>query len=217
VKLEEYKLWIGRLDFGKRLPSAVYIARPGDWGRIPLELAACVQRAEQAACPDPAWNLLKFHTDQIAITFLTYPEFDSDPHPALARATKINLNTGSVVHTDYSGRSNPPILHRKETFLPQDDPRVEEFAYHIDSFAAPANYMNDENSTAHFDTSPGRPRGPGQLGQAAASAIAQDLRPDRAGQAVEEQALHRFTKENYCLIMKLDWQYHRLFRSQTFQ
>jgi len=128
VKLEEYRLWIGRLNYGKRLPSAVYFVRPEDWSRIPLELAACAQRAEQAASPDPAWNLLKFHTDQIAITFLTYPEFDSDPHPALARATKINLNTGSVVHTDYSGRSNPPILHRKETFLPPGDPRTDSFA-----------------------------------------------------------------------------------------
>jgi len=81
-----------------------------------------------AARPDPEWNLLKLHTDQVAVTFLTYPNFDSHPHPALAEATKINLNTGAVVRTDYRNRANPPILHRKETFLPPGDPRIDSFA-----------------------------------------------------------------------------------------
>jgi DNA phosphorothioation-associated putative methyltransferase len=71
---------------------------------------------------------LKIHTEQFAVTFLTYPDFDSDPHPALAEATKINVATGSVVRTDYRARPNPPILHRKETFVPPDDPRVPGFA-----------------------------------------------------------------------------------------
>lgn len=120
--------WIGALTFGKRLPTAVYIHRPDDWGVIPSELAATVERAMLAAQPDPGWNLLKLHTDQVAITFLTYPNFDADPHPALAEATKINLNTGVVVRTDYRKRANPPILHRKETFLPPGDVRIEPFS-----------------------------------------------------------------------------------------
>jgi DNA phosphorothioation-associated putative methyltransferase len=72
--------------------------------------------------------LLKLHTDELAISFLSYPNFDTDPHPALTEATKINLNTGTVVRTDYRVRSNPPILHRKETFLPPSDQRVTVFA-----------------------------------------------------------------------------------------
>ena len=87
-----------------------------------------IRRAELAAQPNTSWNLLKVHTDQVAVTFLTYPEFDSEPHPALAEATKINLNTGSVTRTDYRQRSNPPILHRKETFLPLTDPRIDGYA-----------------------------------------------------------------------------------------
>ncbi|MFZ4774816.1 MAG: DNA phosphorothioation-associated putative methyltransferase [Terrimicrobiaceae bacterium] len=124
----EFVRWINALAFGKRLPTAVYIHRPQDWRIISPELAATVERAMNAARPDPEWNLLKLHTDQVAITFLTYPEFDSVPHPALAEATKINLNTGAVVRMDYSKRANPPILHRKETFLPEDDPRSARFA-----------------------------------------------------------------------------------------
>ena len=128
MKLSEFKGLTSRLSFGKRLPTAAYILRPEDWRIILPELAVTVERAMIAAQPHPEWNLLKLHTDQLAITFLTYPNFDTDPHPALAEATKINLNTGSVVRTDYRKRANPPILHRKETFLPPDDPRVPGFA-----------------------------------------------------------------------------------------
>ena len=128
MKLEDFSRWLQRLSYGKRLPTAVYIHRPEDWGGFPPELAATVERAINAAHPDPGWNLLKLHTDQVAITFLTYPNFDASPHPALAEATKINLNTGAVVRTDYRKRANPPILHRKETFLPADDPRSSLFA-----------------------------------------------------------------------------------------
>lgn len=124
----DFVRWIDALTFGKRLPTAVYIHRPADWRIIPPELAATVERAMNAARPDSDWNLLKLHTDQVAVTFLTYPNFDSDPHPALAEATKINLNTGAVVRTDYRKRANPPILHRKETFLPANDPRREVFS-----------------------------------------------------------------------------------------
>lgn len=85
-------------------------------------------RAAAAAKPDLEWNIVKFHEDQFAATFLTYPHFDSDPHPALAEATKINLTTGSVVRIDYRARVNPPILHRKESLLSPDDPRVQVFA-----------------------------------------------------------------------------------------
>ena len=118
----------GQISFGKRLPTALYIARPQSEWSIGRKLDADIRRAEVAAKPDPGWNLLKIHTNEAALTFLTYPDFDEDPHPALAEATKINLKTGSVVRTDYRGRSNPPILHRKETFLPGDDPRFERFA-----------------------------------------------------------------------------------------
>lgn len=115
------------LSFGKKLPDAVYVIRPRP-ENVSLELGKIIKRAVVAAEPSPSWNLLKIHTDQCALTFLTYPDFDKDPHPSLAEATKINLNTGSIVRTDYRARSNPPILHRKETFLPPNDSRIPTFA-----------------------------------------------------------------------------------------
>ncbi len=114
---------INKLSFGKRLPSAVYVIRTDQLNTHP-ELCAAIRRAKIAARPPETWNLLKLHTKEFAITFLTYPDFDKVPHPALAAATKINLNTGSVTRTDFHQRANPPILHRKETFLPPGDHRT---------------------------------------------------------------------------------------------
>lgn len=125
---ERFSKQAEQLGFGKTLPTAIYIARPLAGWPVSEQLAAQIRRAEVAAKPDPDWNLLKIHTNEAALTFLTYPDFDEDPHPTLAEATKINLNTGSVVRTHYRARSNPPILHRKETFLPKSDPRFERFA-----------------------------------------------------------------------------------------
>jgi DNA phosphorothioation-associated putative methyltransferase len=124
---DAFRYFVEALQVGKRLPTAVYLARVIA-SKLPDTLTTTLRRAEGAANPDPGWNLVKLHKDEYAITFLSYPEFDTDPHPALAEATKINLNTGTVIRTDYRSRANPPILHRKETFLSQDDPRFDEFA-----------------------------------------------------------------------------------------
>lgn len=127
MDFESFRHRIHTLSFGKRLPGATYIIRPAA-GDLPSSLLDTIRRAEVAANPAPSWNLLKLHTDQFALTFLSYPDFDTDPHPALAEATKINLNSGSVVRTDYRPRANPPILHRKEAFLPPNDPRIPAYA-----------------------------------------------------------------------------------------
>ena len=127
MKLEEIRSAIRDLGYGKSLPGATYIYRP-DSGVAESPLFAEIRRAELAAQPREDWNLLKLHTGEHSITFLSYPSFDSDPHPVLCHATKINLNSGRIVRTDYTQRANPPILHRKETFLPPDDPQVEAFS-----------------------------------------------------------------------------------------
>jgi hypothetical protein len=127
MRLDQFSLLVEQTPYGKKLPTAIYLT-PTDPSLLPTKLLDTIRRAEVAARPDPAWNLLKLHTDELAISFLSYPKFDIDPHPALAESTKINLNTGTVVRTDYRVRSNPPILHRKETFLPPSDQRVVLFA-----------------------------------------------------------------------------------------
>jgi DNA phosphorothioation-associated putative methyltransferase len=127
MNLESHRYYVEAIGYGKKLPGATYLFRPKKED-VCRELWETISRAETAARPDSSWNLLKIHKDQVAITFLTYPEFETDPHPALAESTKINLNAGSVVQTDFRQRVNPPILHRKETFLPPNDPRISCYA-----------------------------------------------------------------------------------------
>ncbi len=116
-----------KFGHGKRLPDALYLWRPQK-GDVPDVVLEVITRAETAAKPAADWNLAKLHLNQFAISFLSYPGFDVDPHPALREATKINMRSGSIERVDYSGRGNPPILHRKETFLPKEDPRFALFA-----------------------------------------------------------------------------------------
>ena len=120
VNYATYTKAVSSVPYGKRLPSALYIFRPNA-GDLPVALNETVDRAHVAASPDQLWNVLKLHTDQFALTFLSYPDFDTMPHPPLVEATKINLSTGTVIRTDYRSRPNPPILHRKEAFLPIGD------------------------------------------------------------------------------------------------
>jgi DNA phosphorothioation-associated putative methyltransferase len=53
---------------------------------------------------------------------------NGDPHPALLRSIRINLRTRQIDSTDYAQSANPPILHRKETFLSNDHPLHAKFA-----------------------------------------------------------------------------------------
>jgi DNA phosphorothioation-associated putative methyltransferase len=73
-------------------------------------------------------TLIKFHLDEPRISYLFYPEFDEDPHPALSASINIDLKTLSVTQYNYANRANPPVLHRKETFVAANYPRYDEFA-----------------------------------------------------------------------------------------
>lgn len=121
VNLSEYREQIGQIPYGKRLPTALYVHRVGLAsleGSLGAMLDQVVARYEVAA----EFNLVKFRTDELKVSFLAYPDFESDPHPALRHAVAIDLATGKARHTDYGGNANPPILHRKETFLPAEHP-----------------------------------------------------------------------------------------------
>jgi DNA phosphorothioation-associated putative methyltransferase len=72
-------------------------------------------------------TLIKFNTEKSTISYLYYPDFDRDPHPALKWATIVDLTHLSVRCRDYSNSTNPPILHRQETFLSPHHPQFAEF------------------------------------------------------------------------------------------
>ena len=73
-------------------------------------------------------NLIKIHRRSGKLSYLVYPEFDDDPHPVLLRSIRVNLRTRQIDSNDYAQSTNPPVLHRKETFLAGDHPLRAKFA-----------------------------------------------------------------------------------------
>ncbi len=73
-------------------------------------------------------NIVKLHRFSGKVSYLSYPNFDAEAHPMLTRSLKISLRTLQLDCYDYSASSNPPILHRKEAFLPKDYPGYEHFS-----------------------------------------------------------------------------------------
>ena len=73
-------------------------------------------------------NLIKLHRQSGKVSYLVYPDFETDPHPALLRSVKLSLRTREIDCLDYAASANPPILHRKETFLARDHPLHAKFA-----------------------------------------------------------------------------------------
>ena len=114
---------IEALPYGKRLPTATYVWDESG-GHLPSLLKTVCAELRRRLEVGPEFNLIKFHTDQPKISFLAYPAFLSDPHPALAASVVIDLATGKVRRDSYAERANPPILHRKETFLPPGHPKA---------------------------------------------------------------------------------------------
>lgn len=105
MRLEQFKELVNRLPYGKRLPTAVYILRPALLSSSD-DLHQEIGRAMSAANPPEGWNLLKLHTNEYALTFLSYPDFDTDPHPALGFAAKIGktscLDARLLTSVDFS-------------------------------------------------------------------------------------------------------------------
>jgi DNA phosphorothioation-associated putative methyltransferase len=72
-------------------------------------------------------NLVKLNLLKPKVSYLFYPDFDSDPHPKLSAVLGTNLGSLDVWYRDYSDAENPFILHRKETMLGPDDSRHGKF------------------------------------------------------------------------------------------
>jgi DNA phosphorothioation-associated putative methyltransferase len=73
-------------------------------------------------------NIIKLHRDEPRVSYLSYPDFEIDPHPALQSSLTVQLQTFRVKYNEFQSRPNPPILHRKELFLTPDHPLHSKFA-----------------------------------------------------------------------------------------
>jgi DNA phosphorothioation-associated putative methyltransferase len=117
-----------RSPIGKHLPKALYVHIQAVSALNP-QLRYLEKQARRGTTGYQNATLVKFHTDQPKISYLFYPDFDDDPHPALHRSIQVDLITGEVGNRDYTQTENPPILHRKETFVTPDYPNYDQFTH----------------------------------------------------------------------------------------
>jgi DNA phosphorothioation-associated putative methyltransferase len=117
----------GRSPLGKILPEALYVHRSALEYLEPL-LRVYEGCARAYLGEVEGANLIKLHRTSGTISYLVYPKFDDDPHPCLLRSIKFSLRSRELNCFDYVNSANPPVLHRKETFLHPCDPLYEKFA-----------------------------------------------------------------------------------------
>lgn len=114
-------------EIGKLTPSALYVHESALDALSPiLRLYEGCARGYTGRV-DGA-NLIKLHRDEPKISYLSYPDFETDPHPALSFSMTVHLQTFRVRSRDYAKYRNPPILHRKECFVRPDHPLHSKFA-----------------------------------------------------------------------------------------
>lgn len=107
---------------GKQTPSALYVHCTAI-AEIPPMLQVYEGCARVLAGAVEHANIIKLSVTEPQVSYLSYPEFDRNPHPTLQSAITVNLRKLTVDWRDYNRSDNPPLLHRKEEFLGAEDPR----------------------------------------------------------------------------------------------
>jgi DNA phosphorothioation-associated putative methyltransferase len=111
---------------GKLTPTALYVHRRAI-GLMPTVLRLYEHCASIAAGWPPSWSVVKLRHQGRAVSWLDYPDFDTDPHPKLCSSYMVDLTTLKTSFMSYEGSANRPLLHRKHEFLAADDPDVPKY------------------------------------------------------------------------------------------
>lgn len=112
---------------GKLTPTALYVHRSA-LDHLPLLLRVFEGCGRGYLGEVEGANLIKLYRHEPKLSYLSYPEFDHDPHPALSFSLNVNLREFRLRMRRFAGKPNPPILHRKEHFVAADYPRRDTFA-----------------------------------------------------------------------------------------
>ena len=112
---------------GKLTPSALYVHKEA-LHFVPAALKVYEACARRIVGEIPEANLIKLHRDSKMVSYLSYPDFWENPHPPLSSSFTVNLANQTFQFHGFAKRANRPILHRKETFISQLDPKFSKFA-----------------------------------------------------------------------------------------
>lgn len=112
---------------GKLLPAAFYFhASALSAMPVPLRLYEGCARALSGAVEEA--NLIKLGRRERKVSYLAYPDFERVAHPELRHSTRVDLLTFDVRTRRYDEAGNPPVLHRKETFVSDENPNRPRYA-----------------------------------------------------------------------------------------
>lgn len=112
---------------GKLTPEALYV-HVSAITRLPPLLRVYEGCARVLTGTVEGTTIVKLNRLEPKVSYLVYPAFDQEPHPALAMSVRADLRRLDVRIRDFRASPNPPILHRKELFVPEDYPGRDQFA-----------------------------------------------------------------------------------------
>ena len=112
---------------GKLLPSALYVHHTA-LPHLPPVLRVYEACARQLAGTVDGLTLVKLFRRRACVAYLSYEDFDRIAHPALQHTIIADLKRLDLQFRDYTRSPNPPVLHRKELFVPTDYPARPRFA-----------------------------------------------------------------------------------------
>ena len=112
---------------GKHLPTALYV-HSSALSKLEPTLQNYEAQARSLVGNIASATIIKFGIDRPKVSYLYYPDFDSDFHPQLHQSIVVDLATEQVSVRQYHNSHNPPLLHRKETFVTDDYPGYQAFA-----------------------------------------------------------------------------------------
>jgi DNA phosphorothioation-associated putative methyltransferase len=115
-----------QIKTGKILPDAVYI-HPSFVNSLPPLVQIKVGIAQKLVGDVEECNLIKINKFKPKVSFLIYEDFDTVPHPALKYSLVMELAKNDVKYWEFQNRENPPVLHRKDTFVGEEYPFYQAF------------------------------------------------------------------------------------------
>lgn len=118
---------VKEIKIGKQLPDAIYLHKDA-FTELPKTLNGFIPAVAKALnITGNDWDLVKLFKKEFRLSLLSYPDFYTEPYPALTKSINVDLSKLSHRITEYEKSENPPILHRKETMVLTDNPHYEHF------------------------------------------------------------------------------------------
>jgi DNA phosphorothioation-associated putative methyltransferase len=130
--------------FGKLMPTALYV-HASSLNQLPGVLRVYEGCARVLAGMVEGTTVIKLRRQEPKISYLSYPSFDEEAHPCLTTSVRVDLRSFHLKYRDFTESADPPVLHRKEEFVPEDYPNRGTFAALTQAEEAAGLYQHPEN------------------------------------------------------------------------